>query len=163
MKHKRLHWYRQNMRGTVWNWRLVEVCASINSKGKLRINAKYWSWFFSFSNPLFPSVSLLKHVSHERMGTWEFAVLSPGMIWAGVHMKLRSCQGIFTFAKWYCLVYWCQKAQLNKTSLLKSNPPLQASNLIFSFSRAGYDLVSFGVFMYLCVQGWALMSFIHFV
>lgn len=21
-------------------------------------------------------------------------------------------QGIFTFAKWYCLVYWCQKAQL---------------------------------------------------
>lgn len=45
-------------------------------------------------------------------------------------------QGIFTFAKWYCLVYWCQKAQLNKTSLLRSNPPSSFQlDLLFFQSR----------------------------
>lgn len=34
-------------------------------------------------------MSSLNYLSHEGMETWEFAVLlSPGVIWAGVHMKL---------------------------------------------------------------------------
>lgn len=53
-----------------------------------------WGW------GSFLVMSSLKHLSHEGMETWEFAVLlSLGVIWAGVHKKLCSLPGSFYICK----------------------------------------------------------------
>lgn len=70
------------------------------------------------------------------METWGFAVVLPRE-WSGQQFARSVCflPGNFTFAKWYCLGYLCQKTQLNKTFLLRVIP-LRAPNLMFSFFQS---------------------------
>lgn len=125
---------------------LEQLCVSINSKGELRINAKYsslWQDFEGLFNPhgwwesqgcscwsQAPGLGVSGHVLIELSKPWgdgDLGVCCSSFprsdLGRSSHEVVKTpCQGVFTFAKWYCLVCWCQKAQLNKTSLLKSNP-----------------------------------------
>lgn len=76
--------------------------------------------------------------------------------WSGQEFtwSCAPCQGIFTFAKWYCLVYWCQKSQLNKISLLKSNPPPSSFQLDLLFFQSRLWLGFFWcIYVSVCSRG----------